>query len=140
MAIVVGMPDDPSAPTTDAVPADDAAAVLALEEAGWRSLCDGTGDDFYGRVMTSTGVMVLAGGLVLDRDGVVSSLGDSPTWDTVELQDVSTRALAADVVLLRYSGVAARGEDTFTAAMSSVYQRDAQGAWRLAMYQQTPVP
>ncbi|WP_393916544.1 hypothetical protein [Halostreptopolyspora alba] len=35
---------------------------LELEHRGWRPLCDGTGADFYGSLMTEDGVMVLAHG------------------------------------------------------------------------------
>ena len=44
--------------------------LIELERAGWTSLCDGTGDDFYGRTMTSDGVMVPANGSVMTRDDV----------------------------------------------------------------------
>ena len=43
--------------------------LLELERAGWDSLCDSTGSEFYGRIMLPTAVMVLANGMVMDRDG-----------------------------------------------------------------------
>ena len=46
--------------------------LLDLEHAGWRSLCDGTGDRFYGSLMTDDAVMVLANGMVLDRAAVTT--------------------------------------------------------------------
>ena len=47
--------------------------LLALEHDGWAALCAGRGAAFYGDVMTADGLMVLANGLVLDRDQVVAS-------------------------------------------------------------------
>ncbi len=42
--------------------------LMKLERQGWDSLCDGTGVEFYGRVMAEDGVMMLANGAVMDRD------------------------------------------------------------------------
>jgi len=118
------------------------AELLRLEQAGWTSLCDSTGADFYGRIMTDDGVMVLAHGEVLDRDAVIASLNDAPPWRAYEIADERLVELGSDAAALVYTGRAFRGQDSepaFTALMSSVYVRDA-GGWRLALYQQTPVP
>ncbi|HET6301206.1 nuclear transport factor 2 family protein [Microbacterium sp.] len=113
--------------------------LLRLEMAGWESLCDGSGDDFYGRIMTDDGVMVIADGTVLDRDAVVESLRDAPAWSTYEISDERVVSLGADAAALVYTGKASRPGDEapFTAAMSSVYVK-VSGEWRLALYQQTP--
>lgn len=58
----------------------DIAELSALENQGWSSLCEGTGADFYGRLMTPDAVMALAlalaHGLVLDREAVIASLNE----------------------------------------------------------------
>ena len=54
--------------------------LLELEHAGWASLCNGTGAEFYGGLMTDDGVMVLADGTVMTRSDVVEALGKSPPW------------------------------------------------------------
>lgn len=115
--------------------------LLDLEHQGWQSLCDSTGADFYGRIMTSDGVMVLAHGQVLDRQAVIDSLNDAPPWRTYTITDERLVSLSSDHAILVYTGRAYRDEDepAFTALMSSVYTRQ-DGAWRLALYQQTPVP
>ena len=115
--------------------------LLALEGRGWDSLCDGTGDRFYGELMTAGAVMVLADGSVFDRAAVVQSLGQAPPWTEYAIEDPSLVRLADDVVALVYTGRASRAGDElrFAARMSSVYVRSG-ARWRLALYQQTPVP
>jgi hypothetical protein len=112
--------------------------LLELEHAGWKSLCDGTGDEFYGGVMTDDAVMVLANGMVMDRDMVTSALGESPPWARYEIQDVRLVQIAPDTAALVYQGTGYRdGQDEpFVGAMSSVYHRT-DGGWKLALYQQS---
>ena len=113
--------------------------LLDLEHQGWRSLCAGTGDTFYGSLMTERAVMVLAGGMVLDRDAVITSLSDAPAWDDYEITEARTIETAPGTVVLVYTGRAHRGsEPAFAARMSSVYVRSGDG-WRLCLYQQTPI-
>jgi hypothetical protein len=114
-------------------------ALTALERRGWDSLCAGTGHEFYGDLMTENGLMVFPGGMILDRDQVVTALADSPPWLRFEIHDerlVETTDGAALVYLA--SAWRSADEPPFEAAMSSVYVKNA-GRWRLALYQQTPV-
>ena len=115
--------------------------LLDLEHQGWKSLCNSTGADFYGRTMTSDGFMVLAHGQVFDRQAVIDSLKEAPPWRTYDITDERLIALGGDQAILVYTGHAYRDGDepAFIAVMSSVYTRQ-DGAWRLALYQQTPVP
>lgn len=115
--------------------------LLNLEHQGWQSLCNSTGAHFYGKTMTSDGVMVLAHGQVFDRQAVIDSLNEAPPWRTYEITDERLIALSDDHAILVYTGRAYRDGDepAFIALMSSVYTRQ-DGAWRLALYQQTPVP
>lgn len=112
--------------------------LLELEHAGWASLCDGTGDTFYGAVMTDDAVMVLANGMVMDRDTVTSALGQSPPWQRYEIDDVRLIQISADTAALVYTGRGWREDDDepFVGAMSSVYHRSG-GRWKLALYQQS---
>jgi len=59
-----------------------------LERQGWDALCDGTASEFYGSLMTSDGLMVLANGARMTRDDVVTALRGAPTWDGYDLADV----------------------------------------------------
>ena len=114
--------------------------LLELEHQGWQSLCDGTGADFYGRIMTDDAAMILAHGFIFDRDAVVESLAQAPTWGSYEIDDPEVIALGDDQAILRYAGTGRRaGEPAFRALMGSVYVRTS-GVWRLAHYQQTPIP
>jgi len=115
--------------------------LMKLERQGWDSLCDGTGAEFYGRVMTEDGLMVLANGAVMDRDAGVGALGQAPPWRTYEISDVRLVGTGKDGAALVYIGTAYRDatEPAFVGAMSSVYIW-AQDAWRLALYQQTQLP
>lgn len=112
--------------------------LLALEHAGWKSLCDGSGDAFYGGIMTDDAVMVLANGMVMDRATVTSALGESPPWSRYEIDDVRLIEIDADTAALVYTGTGWRDgqNEPFVGAMSSVYHRTADG-WKLALYQQS---
>ena len=115
--------------------------LIELERAGWRSLCEGTGAAFYGSAMTDDAVMVLAHGFALDRAAVVASLDEAPSWSGYEMDDERVIALGEGARALVYRARAWREDDAavFVALMSSVYVGTADG-WRLALYQQTPVP
>ncbi|MGY4649426.1 nuclear transport factor 2 family protein [Mycobacterium sp. URHB0021] len=115
--------------------------LLELERAGWNSLCDSTGSHFYGGVMLPEAVMVLANGMVMDRETVVSALSESPPWRRYEIDDVRLITADSDNAALVYTGTGYReGEEpAFVGAMSSVYHRTGDG-WKLALYQQTQRP
>ncbi|GAA1763844.1 MULTISPECIES: nuclear transport factor 2 family protein [Streptomonospora] len=142
-----GSTDPTSDPTPD--PDSDAASdpgslkaeLLELEHRGWRSLCDGTGSEVYGSLMTEDGVMVLAHGEVFDRPTVVASLRHAPPWSGYEITDERLVGLGPGSAALVYRATAYREDpgSEFTALMSSAYTRR-DGTWRLALYQQTPVP
>lgn len=75
-----------------------------LEHQGWASLCDGTGADFYGGIMTDDGVMVLAHGAVFDRQAVIDSLSAAPPWRTYDISDERLIPLSEDQAILVYVG------------------------------------
>ncbi|MEV0671430.1 nuclear transport factor 2 family protein [Mycobacterium sp. NPDC050441] len=112
--------------------------LLHIERAGWDSLCESTGADFYGDLMLPDAVMVLANGMVMDRNTVVSALAQAPPWRAYEISGVHLIALDDDNAALVYIGTAYRDGDepAFVGAMSSVYHR-VDGVWKLTLYQQT---
>ena len=115
--------------------------LLHIERAGWDSLCESTGADFYGELMLPDAVMVLANGMVMDRNTVVSALSESPPWRAYEISGVRLIVLDDDSAALVYTGTAyGDGEEpAFVGAMSSIYHR-VDGVWKLALYQQTRKP
>ena len=113
--------------------------LVDLESRGWDALCAGAGADFYGRLMTEDGVMLVADGSVLDRDAVVASLRDPTPWSSYSIDDPRLVAIGADGVALVYRGTGVRdGEPLYVAGMTTVYVRH-PGGWRVAFHQQTPV-
>lgn len=115
--------------------------LVQLEAQGWDSLCDGTGGQFYGELMTQDAVMVLANGMVMDRAAVIESLEHAPPWSGYEIGDERVIRTGPDSAILVYLGRASRDGDasSFVAIMSSAYRLQ-DGEWRLCLYQQTPVP
>jgi hypothetical protein len=119
---------------------DDPDSPLELERAGWDSLCDGTGSEFYGQVMLADALMVLAHGMVMDRDTVMAALSQSPPWRAYDIDDVRHVQVDDDNVVLVYTSTGYRegDEPVFVGAMSSVYHRTG-GGWKLALYTQTRI-
>ncbi len=116
---------------------DELEELLELEHAGWMSLCEGTGSDFYGSIMTEEAKMVLANGMVMSRSEVVDALSDAPPWGSYAIDEPTTVPVGAEGVALVYLGTGRRdGSEDFTGVMTSVYVRQGAG-WRLAVYQQT---
>jgi len=115
-------------------------SLLERERAGWDSLCDASGSEFYGDVMLPDALMVLANGMVMDRDTVVASLSKAPPWRTYDIDDVRLIEADADNATLVYVGTAYRDgeEPAFVGAMTSAYHRTGDG-WRLALYTQTRI-
>ncbi len=112
--------------------------LLELEHAGWRSLCNSTGGDFYGDLMTADGHMVLANGAVMSCAAVIESLQHAPPWSSYTIDEPQATLLSDEVAALIYTGTGHRDDgDDFTAIMTSIYVRRASG-WQLAHYQQTP--
>ncbi len=114
--------------------------LLALEHAGWESLCESRGGSFYGRLMTPDGVFVLVNGAIMTRDQVAGSLDGAPAWDSFEISDARLIDLGDQAAALVYRSSSSRSDLTepFVGLMSSVYRR-VDGELRLAVYQQTRV-
>src|SRR3954454_6631796 len=118
----------------------DLDSLLELERAGWDSLCQSTGSEFYGDVMLPNALMVLANGMVMDRDTVVAALSQSPPWRTYDIDDARLIEVDADNAGLVYTGTGYRDgeEPAFVGAMASAYHRTDDG-WKLALYTQTRI-
>ena len=133
----------PQAPIANVVAVEDPdteKALLDLERSGWDSLCNSTGAQFYGDLMTDDGVMVLANGVVMDRDAVIASMEHAQPWQSYDIDDHRVVAVGPDSAAIVYLGTGYRHGDqpAFVGLMSSIYVRQ-DGRWRLALYQQTAI-
>jgi len=114
--------------------------LLELDRARWDSLCHQTGPEHCGERMLPDALMVLANGIAMDRDMVVSALSESPPWRTYDIGDVRLIEVDNGNAVLVYTATAYREADepAFVGAMSSAYHRTEAG-WKLASYQQTQI-
>lgn len=114
--------------------------LLALENDGWKALCDGTAAQYYGEMMSADALMVLANGATMNRSEVRAALAQAPPWLRYEIADTRVIDIDPGTAALVYTGRAWRegSDEPFVGAMSSVYHRTQTG-WQLALYQQTAV-
>ena len=114
--------------------------LLELERDAWRALsADGeTAARHYERILAEEVLMLLPGGLVIDdREQVVDSMRGAP-WDHFELADERVLELDDRTAVVAYRATAKRSDHDYEALFNSTYVR-ANGAWKLALHQQTPV-
>ena len=122
-------------------PVNTAEELLRLEREGWEAL-SASGEAagrFYAENLAADVLMLLPGGMVLDdRQEVVESMGGSP-WTSFKLSDERVLELVEGCAVVAYRATAQReGGEPYTALFNSTYVRE-DGAWRLAIHQQTPV-
>jgi hypothetical protein len=101
-----------------------------------RELGGGSADAY--RHHLAEDAIVVVPGAVLDRDACIDSIEAAPRWDWFEISATRALQLTDRSALLNYRWTSRRGATTYAAAMSSVYVRDDDGRWRLALHQQTP--
>jgi hypothetical protein len=114
--------------------------LVELEHAGWEALSsDGeAATAFYDDVLADDVVMLLPGGLVIDdRDQALTTMGGAP-WTSFDLSDERVVVLGDSGAVLTYRARADRGGQHYDALFASTYVR-VDGAWRLAVHQQTPL-
>lgn len=114
--------------------------LIDLERAAWAALCT-SGDaatKFYDEVLARDVLMLFPGPMVIDdRQQVVSSMGQAD-WSGFDLKDERVLPLGDDGAVVAYEVVATRpGADDYHALLNSTYVRE-DGAWKLALHQQTP--
>jgi hypothetical protein len=115
--------------------------LLDLERAAWDALStDGAAADFYGEHLAPKVLMLLPGGLAIDdRQTVVDSMGGTP-WSSYHLREERVLGLGPDAAVVAYRGTAQRPgmDEPYEALFNSTWVR-IDGAWKLALHQQTPV-
>jgi hypothetical protein len=112
---------------------------IDLERQGWLALSSGpqAARAFYERILDHAVTMLLPGGIILDdRQAIIDAMSGQP-WSSFELDNVRSLRLSTDSVVVFYEAVAFRGEQRYSALMSSVYVQQSD-TWKLAFHQQTP--
>jgi hypothetical protein len=110
------------------------ADLLALEKDFWTG-----GARFYDEHLAHNATMVLPPPTgVLHRDRILSSIEQTPRWQSVRIHDPFIARPAENVAVVTYQAEALRRrkEAPYNAAVTSVYTR-ADNGWRLAFHQQS---
>jgi hypothetical protein len=102
-----------------------------------RTLGGGDGDS-YRRHLTDDAVIVVPGATIT-REQCAHAIDATPGWDDFDITDVKLVELTPDSALVTYRWKSSRGDETYEALMSSVYVKQPEGEWKLALHQQTPV-
>ena len=113
--------------------------LVELEREAWAALTtDGAAGPFYDDVLAKDVLMLLPGGMVIDdRAQVVDSMSGAP-WSSFELSDERVIDLSDESAVVAYRATAVRDDHEYTALFNSTYVLE-DGAWHLAVHQQTPV-
>lgn len=112
--------------------------LLALETAGWEALHQGAGRRFYAGVLTPDAVMLLPQVGLLRHDAALEGMDGQP-WSWFQIRNPQVVVLDAEAAVLTYRVQARRDfQPEYQALIASTYVRR-DGAWRLALHQQTPM-
>jgi hypothetical protein len=114
--------------------------LLDLERRGWEALSTSgeAAAALYEEVLADEVLMLFPGGMVMDdRSQIVASM-TGPPWQSFEISDERVLPPSGSAAVVAYRGTAVRGGADYTALFNSTYIRQ-EGAWRLALHQQTPV-
>jgi ketosteroid isomerase-like protein len=107
--------------------------LLAIE----RALGGGDGDAY--RAHLTDDAVVVVPGAAITREQTAHAIDATPGWDDFEISDDKLVQLTPDSALITYRWRSSRGDETYEALMSSVYVKQPDGEWKLALHQQTPV-
>lgn len=114
--------------------------LIALEEQGWQALSSGREASlrFYRSVLRDDAAMLFPGGMrISGKENILASLAAQP-WESFRIEDPQVISLSEKAAVLVYSVTAQRkGSDPYVALISSTYVLG-DGAWKLALHQQTP--
>ncbi|HJQ76039.1 MAG TPA: nuclear transport factor 2 family protein [Acidimicrobiia bacterium] len=114
--------------------------LIRLEREAWQALSTSgeAATSFYDGILADDVMILLPGGtLIDDRAKVVASMSGDP-WESFDLSEERVLELSDSVAMLVYRVTATRHGQEYNALLSSTYVRE-DGAWRLAIHQQTPV-
>lgn len=102
-------------------------------------LARGTGDDYRAR-LTEDAVVLLPGLGALDREACAQAVdaAPGPPWGRIAMTETRLVELGPGAAAVAYRFEGARGDRPYVALMTSAYVRR-DGAWKLALHQQTPL-
>jgi hypothetical protein len=88
----------------------------------------------------SDAVVLLPGIGLLDREACAAAVDQAglPAWGEIQFSDARLVSLTGDAAAIAYRFDGERGSSRYVALMASAYVRR-DGAWKLALHQQTPV-
>jgi hypothetical protein len=112
--------------------------LLQIETDGWEALHQGTGRRYYAALLTDDAVMLLPQVGLLSHDKALDGMDGQP-WSWFQIRNPQTVGLGDDAAMLHYRVQARRDfQPEYQALIASTYVR-VDGAWRLAVHQQTPL-
>ena len=112
--------------------------LLQLETDGWEALHQGTGRTYYSSLLADDAVMLLPQVGLLSHDKALDGMDGQP-WSWFQIRNPQTVELGPDAAVLHYRVQARRDfQSEYQALVASTYVR-VDGAWRLAVHQQTPM-
>jgi hypothetical protein len=113
--------------------------LVELERSGWNALATSPDDAaaFYEGVLARRVLFLLPGGLAIDDRAQALASMQGASWDSFELTDETVLPLTDGTAVVAYRARARRGDAEYEALIASTYVRE-DGAWRLALHQQTP--
>ncbi|UUX35164.1 nuclear transport factor 2 family protein [Fundicoccus culcitae] len=114
----------------------DRDTLLRIENAGWKSLCESKGAEFYSNILAADSVFVLMNGMVLDKEATVMSLEQSDPWASYSIKDPRVIQVNEKSAIIVYQTEARRDEVVVRMINSSVYAMVGDQI-QLVLYQQT---
>jgi hypothetical protein len=97
--------------------------------------------DVYRRCVSPDCLMVVpAQPFLLRGEEAISSVENTPRWDSVDFADFEIERPQESLIVIGYRVHASRGGERFDAFCTSTYQRVGDHDWRVIQHQQTPEP
>ena len=116
------------------------AELVDLEVRGWDALCEGpdAARAFYADRLAGDAAMLFPNLERLEGRAAILAATGGPPWDGYELVEPRAVRLSGAAALLYYVTARRGGGAPYRASVASVYAR-ADGAWRLALHQHSPL-
>lgn len=102
-----------------------------------RELAGGDGDT-YRRLLTDDAVVIVPG-TRLSKEECAAAVDASLGWDAITFAQRQVISIDDATALVTYRFDGTRGDIRYSALAASLYVRR-EGAWRMALHQQTPLP